>query len=504
MALDLVSSSLMEIGLCRLILPRLEDCCVFTIEAGDVTNLIRVAPMTKKRKHKDLTNFPVINPDAAGVDVGATDIFVAVPPERSDTPVRHFPTFTADLQELADWLIECRVTTVAMESTGVYWIPLFQILEERNIEVCLVNARQLKNVDAHKTDVRDSCWLRNLHAVGLLRASFRPEQAVCRVRTIVRHRDGLTKCASKHVQHMQKALNQMNILLHHVLTDITGVSGLAILDAILAGERDPVVLAQLCHSRVKASEETIKKALTGDWREEHLFTLRQSLASWRHFQQQIAENDAQIARLLSEYEPIEDAPDPPSRPKRHKTRKTTQPPSRRRTMQQECDQRDQMIKLFGVNLAAIPGIAANSVQLLFTELGRDLSRFPTASHFASYLGLSPDNRISGNKILSAKTRRVKCRAAMMFRMAANSLERSDCHLGRHLRRMKSKLGKAAGITATAHKLARIVFHLVTNRVEYDDTIFARREEQFQQSKLNSLKRQAEALGFEFVKRECVS
>ena len=241
---------------------------------------------------------PVIQPDAAGIDIGATEIYVAVPPDRDPEPVRCFATFTSDLHALADWLEHCRVRTIAMESTGVFWIPLFQILEARKLQVCLVNARHAKNVPGRRTDVSDCQWLQYLHSVGLLRASFRPNAAVCAVRALLRHRDSLIEMSSRHIQHMQKALSQMNLQIHHVISDITGATGMAILDAIVSGQRDPYALAKLRDRRIKASEETVIQALIGDYRAEHLFTLRQSLDAYRYQQQLIAECDREIERQL--------------------------------------------------------------------------------------------------------------------------------------------------------------------------------------------------------------
>ena len=264
--------------------------------------------MARKRKAKKETKannavMPVMRPDSAGIDIGAAEIFVAVPADRAAENVRSFPTFTQDLYALADWLEQCGVKTVAMESTGVYWIPLFQILEDRTLEVCLVNARQVKNVPGRRTDVSDCQWLQFLHSVGLLRASYRPEQEVCAVRSLLRHRESLVQMAATHVHHVRKALDQMNLQLHHVISDITGQTGLAIVDAILAGERDPFVLAKLRNDRIKASEEVIAKSLVGDYRPEHIFTLRQSLGVYRSYQELIEECDREIRRFLEEFQP---------------------------------------------------------------------------------------------------------------------------------------------------------------------------------------------------------
>src|SRR5437016_2333388 len=255
---------------------------------------------TRKRKLKETKapEMPVLNPMAAGIDIGATEIYVAVHPDCDAEPVRSFATFTEDLHRLADWLKACQVDSVAMESTGVYWIPLFQILEGRGFEVCLVNARYYQNLPGRQTDVSDCQWLRHLHSVGLLRASFRPAQHVCAIRSLTRHRDNLIEMATCHVQHMQKALDQMNLQLHHVISDITGTTGLAILDAVVAGERDVNKLAHLRDPRIRATKETIAKSLVGDYRPEHLFTLRQSVNLYRTYQKEIAECESEIQRFL--------------------------------------------------------------------------------------------------------------------------------------------------------------------------------------------------------------
>ena len=262
--------------------------------------------MARRRKQEAKAQqavLPLMRPDAAGIDIGATEIWVAVPVDRAAENVRSFPTFTQDLYGLADWLKQCGVKTVAMESTGVYWIPLFQILEDRDFEVCLVNARHVKNVPGRRTDVSDCQWLQFLHSVGLLRASYRPEQEVCAVRSLLRHRESLVQMASTHVNHIQKALDQMNLQLHHVISDITGQTGLAIVDAILAGERDPWVLAKLRNERIKATKEVIAKSVVGDYRAEHLFTLRQSPAAYRSYQKLIDDCDHEIRRSLEEFQP---------------------------------------------------------------------------------------------------------------------------------------------------------------------------------------------------------
>jgi transposase len=332
----------------------------------------------------------VMQPDAAGIDVGATEMYVAVPEDRDPQPVRCFATFTPDLHALADWLQACRIRTVAMESTGVYWIPLFQILEARGLEVCLVNARHVQNVPGRRTDVSDCQWLQYLHAVGLLRASFRPPQDVCALRSLLRHRDNLIKQASVHILHMQKSLDQMNLRLHHVIDDITGMTGLAILDAILAGQRDPQELAKLRHPGIKASPETILKSLIGDYRSEHLFVLRQSLAAYRYFQRLLQECDHEIHTILKSFDArvnVKRHPLPPDRPRRRKPRHN----------EPRFDLRQHLYRIFGVHLTQVPGLQATTAHTLLAEIGPNLSKFRSASALASWLGLCPHNEYQRRK-----------------------------------------------------------------------------------------------------------
>jgi transposase len=432
----------------------------------------------------------MLQPNAAGVDIGATEIYIAVPAGRDSQTVRCFRTFTADLQAAADWLRRCSVESVAMESTGVYWIPFFQILEASGFEVFLVNARHVKNVPGRKTDVSDCQWLQYLHSVGLLRASFRPRQAVCAIRSILRHREGLIQMASAHVQHMQKALDQMNLQLHHVISDITGLTGMAIIEGILNGQCDPEVLSKLRDPRIKATEETIAAALVGDYRREHLFTLRQSLMAYRNYQQLIAACDFEIEQHLSSFDSKVDVVQAPlCKPKdRHKPRRN----------EMRFDLRNHLYRVFGIDLTEIPGINALTAHVLFAEIGPDLSRFANASAFASWLGLCPDNRISGGKILSVQTRVVKNRAAIALRLGAQSLHRSQSYLGNYYRRMRTKLGTPKAITAAAHKLSRVVYHLLTTGQSYDESVFAKYETQHRNRMEARLRRNARQLGFDLV------
>jgi len=445
----------------------------------------------KRGKYSGSRSLPAVNPDAAGIDIGATEIFVAVPADRDPEPVRSFATFTEDLHRLADWLENCGIETVAMESTGVYWIPLFKILEVRGLKVCLVNARYYQNVPGRRTDVCDCQWLQYLHSVGLLRASFRPAQQVCVLRALLRHRDHLIQLASTHVLHMQKALSQMNLQIHHVISDITGLTGLAILDAILAGERDPKALAQLRNPRIKAAEGTIIKALVGDYRPEHLFTLGQSLAAYRYYQRLLTDCDGEIERQLGRFPDRVDAKAKPLTPPKVCRRKIF-------SNEPHFNLREHLYRILGVDLTAVPGMNVVTAHTLLAEVGPDLRRFRSASAFASWLGLCPDNDISGGRVLSVRTRRVKNRLATAFRMAANALFKSQSWLGAFFRRMRAKLGAPKAITAAAHKLARIVYRLLTTREPYDETVFAKQEKLTRIRAEARLRTQAKALGFQVL------
>lgn len=456
-------------------------------------------PQTRKkrkiRKSQIVVSLPTLRPNAAGIDIGSREIYVAVPPDRDSYPVRAFPTFTSDLLELAHWLKQCGIDTVAMESTGVYWIPLFQILEAQGFEVFLVNAHHVKHVPGRKTDVSDCQWIQYLHSVGLLRASFRPPQVVCQVRAIMRHRDNLVHMAAAHVQHMQKALDQMNLQLHHVISDLTGTTGLAILDAILKGQRDPEALSQLRDRRIKASPETIAKSLAGDYRPEHLFVLRQSLASYRAYQQQILDCDQEIQTLLERFESQADpAPLPPRPKKAHK-------PQRH---QFHFDLRTELHRIFGVDLTAIPGVKDLSLHVLLSEVGPDLSAFPSDGDFASWLGLCPNPHITGGRVISSRTRKVRSRLARALRMAAQSLDHSQSYLGEFFRRKRAKHGPVGAIIITAHKRARIIYHLLKTHQPYDESVFAREEELHRRRTQARLERQAKALGFHLVSLEATT
>ncbi len=449
----------------------------------------------RRRKLKKGTLEPLrIRPDAAGIDVGATELFVAVPPEKDTTSVRSFPPFTRDLVELADWLDRCGVRTVAMESTGVYWIPIFQILEERGIEVLLVNALAF----AERAWPQDGRRRLSMDSTGALDGSVErklwPAQEVCAMRSIVRQRESLPQAASQQILMMQKSLDQMNLQLHHVLSDITGVSGLAILEAILRGERDGLKLAGLCEKQVKSSTETIVKALEGDYRPEHLFTLRQSLQLYRFLQGQIAECQTRIREELagwdSKTEPGDSAP-PAGKPIRIEGLTTNES----ETLRQNS------YRVLGVDLTRIDGINGNFLQVFLAEVGPDLSRFRSPSAFASWLKLSPNREVSGGKVLKSKTEKNASRMAKAFRMAANALLKSRSALGDCFRRLRTRLGAPQAITAMAHKLSRIVYHLVTTRQTFDPTTLERDQEQQRIYQEIKLRKAADRLGFQLVPKQ---
>lgn len=435
----------------------------------------------------------VFQPDAAGCDIGAREIFVAVPADRDEHPVRKCGTFTGQLREMAEWLVGCGIKTVAMESTGVYWIPVYDVFEKEGLEVRLVNPRQMKNVPGKRTDFHECQWIQYLHAMGLLAGAFRPASDVRAVRTLMRHRNDLVDMASQHVQHIQKALTQMNVQFQHVISDITGLTGLAILDAIVGGERDAAVLAKLRDPRVRASEETLRQSLEGNWCPAQILVLTQRLSLYRSHQQQIDACDKEIEKLLTQFAPQVD----PEQKPMPEDRKQKQRKRKKKTGSPDFNMRQEAYKLFGVDLTQIPGLMA-LVFLLFSEVGRDMSRWPTAAHFVSWLGLCPDNDISGGKVLWRGNRRVKNRAGTLFRLAAHSLHRDQTPMGDYLRRMKAKLGPAAATTATAHKIAIIFYTMVKKQEEYDGTLWAQRDLQRDKRIEGKLQKQAAQRGYKLV------
>jgi transposase len=449
--------------------------------------------MSKKVQTKkvNMDTLPWIHPNAAGLDIGAEEIWVAVPADRTDEPVRRFATFTPDLHALADWLIACGVDTAAMESTGVYWIPIFEILAARGIQVYLVNAQHVKRVPGRKSDYLDCQWLQKLHTLGLLSASFRPDAEICALRAFLRHRAQLIQHRAPHILHMQKALQQMNLQLHHVLSDITGTTGLLILRAIVAGERDPLTLARLRHPACKSSQQTIAKALTGNWRDEHLFALKQSLALFDFYTQQIAACDAEIERQFAAVKPRWDAPDdlPPLPP--------VKPGSKSKNKPAETT-RQQLFRITGADLVALDGISASLAQTILTEIGTDMSPWPTVKHYASWLTLAPHNDISGGKVLRSRTLKSGNRAGQAFRQAAAAVTRSDSAFGAFYRRKRAQLGPQQALVATAHKIARTVYFLLKYKTPYHDLGAEAYETQQKERELNYLHRKAAKLGYTLI------
>jgi transposase len=439
---------------------------------------------TKKLKKDPFAGLPPLNLNAAGIDIGNAAHYVAVPADRDSKPVRKFDCFTADLRRLANWLEQCGIETVAMESTGVYWIPLFQILEERGFDVKLVNARHVKNLPGRKTDMLDCQWLQKLHAFGLLNNSFRPTDQICILRSYWRQRENLIAATSTCVQHMQKALTEMNIQLANVISDLSGYTGLAIVRAILGGERDPQKLAELRHERIQATKEEIAKSLEGNWREELLFNLRQSLEIYDLYQQKIDDCDRQINRHMQTFQSKVDQTVIGTASKRRKKVSGNVP---------GFDLPSELHRITGVDLTRINGINAVTAQTIISEIGLDMTKWKTEKNFASWLGLCPDNTISGGRVLKRGTRKVINRAAVALRMAAHALLRSKSALGSNYRRLRTQLGAPKAITAMAHKLARLVYRMLRYGSDYVDKGIAHYEAKYQQTKLAWLKKKAAEL-----------
>ena len=425
-------------------------------------------------------------PNAAGIDIGASSHWVAVPRHLAEQagcePVREVGAMTDDLNALADWLLACGVDTVALESTGVYWIPVYEVLEQRGLQVWLVDARQKKYVPGRKSDVQDCQWLHKLMSLGLLRAAWRPGSDVCVVRAVARQREVLLTQQASWVQRMQKSLVQMNIQLTEVLTDVMGMTGQAIIHAIVAGERNPQVLARHRHSRVKASAEEITKALTGNWREEHLFVLRQALAIYDDIAKHLVECDAKLQALLAQ--------------RSEGQVELGKAPKVGSKSRMEFDVRQALANWAGVDLTRINGLGVTVVMKLLSEIGPDVSRFASVKHFCSWLGLCPGTKISGGKVLSSATKRSANRARQALKMAAMSLSHSSSALGAFYRRLCARMDKPRANTATAHKLARMVYFMLTRGEEFVDKGQQHYEKQQRQRSIAALKRRAAALGFQ--------
>ena len=455
--------------------------------------------MTHKQARKRLE---VVHPDCAGIDIGKTKHYVAVDPERSEDPVRSFGTFTDELHALAAWLSTCGVRVVAMESTGVYWIPLYEVLDRAGFEVHLVNPRATKQVSGRKSDVLDCQWLWQLMSYGLLRGAFRPSDEVCVLRSYVRQRARLVRDTSRSVQHMQKALTEMNVQLDSVLSDIMGKTGEQIIRAIVGGERDGTVLARHRDRRVRADESTIARSLQGNWRREHVFALTQALARHDFFRAQVLECDACIAAVIGVSATeltTEPSAEPTARRRAGKASTKSGPAAGR-------SQRDRVLQstlqqTLGVDLTAIPTVGVETALVLASEIGADLSRFPTSAHFCSWLSLAPGTRISGDKSIGGRQAPKRTnRAGQALRVAASTARSSDSFIGAAHRTRLARMDTGKAIKATAHQLARLIYAMLTRGEAYVERGIASFEAECEHRNVRQLHRRAEKLGLMLVPR----
>jgi transposase len=436
-------------------------------------------------KTKQKKAFPVLYPDAAGVDISSKEHYVAVNPEKAKEPIRKFGAYTEDLHAIVRWLGECGVDTVAMEATGIYWVSLFLMLEEAGFEVILVTAKHVKNVRGKKTDMSDAEWIRQLHSCGLLSPSFQPDAFTRTLRSYMRHRKNLLEMSATHIRMMHKALEQMNIKLQHVITDITGKSGQLIVEAIIAGQRDPEILATFCDGRIKASKKPdIIKSLHGVWKDEHVFELRQSFDMYHIYHRKIRECDLEIEKLLSQKAPLE-SPVPKMLVKSNKNNLN-------------FDAKAVLQHITGTDLTQIFGITESNAIEILSEVGFDLSRWPTAKHFVSWLNLAPNNKISGGRLLSSKIPRKKNKAGQMFKMAAFSVQRSKNWLAAFYHRLKYKSGTPQAIVATAKKIATIFYKMMVEKTPFSPIPLETYNESFNISKIKRLRKQANNLGYQLV------
>jgi transposase len=433
-----------------------------------------------------------VNENAAGVDIGAEEIVACVAGDESTQIVKAFGNYTVDLQAIGRWLQEHQVKTVAMESTGVYWIPLFEELERQGFECLLISSRSLRRVSGRKSDIQDAQWIQTLHSYGLLESSFRPQGELVALRTLLRHRSQLVEHRSPHIQHMQKALLQMNVQLSQALSDVTGETGLRIIRAIVAGERDPQKLAALRDRNCKKSEEEIGKALTGTWRAEHLFIVKQSLEMYDFYTRQVEECDAEIDRLYAVTRPDWEAGEVKSLPARKRTSHSKNAP------QKQGEIRQHLKRISGVDLSVVDGFGVSLAQTVIMEVGTDMSKFPSEKHFCSWLGLAPKHEISGAKVLKNKTLKTKNRAGQAFRMAAQSVKQADCVFGSLYRRLKSRLDKAQATVATAHAIARVVYRMLKYKVEYEQVSVEEYEQKYKDQQIKYMKKKAAKFGFQLI------
>jgi transposase len=435
--------------------------------------------------NNNTSTLQITNPNAAGIDIGSRTHYVCVPQDRDKEHVRKFSSFTGDLHKMADWLKKCGIKTIAMESTSVFWIPVYQILEQRGFEVYLVNAKYVKNVPGRKSDVQDAQWLQKLHSCGLLHSSFRPEDNICVLRSYIRQRERLIKSSTMHVLRMQKVLTEMNLQLRNVITDITGVTGTAIIRAIIDGERDPVKLAKLRDYRIKSNEETIIKSLQGDYRKEHLFVLKQEFELYMGYLKKIEEIDIEIEGHYKNFEP--------------KRNEVIKDDSRRSgSNRPKFNLKQELYNMTGLDFSTIPGLNVLTIQTIISEVGTDMSQWKSEKHFTSWLGLSPANKITGEKVFSTKTRKVINRATTAFRIAAVTAGKTKTALGSFMRRIKVSKGAPKAITATARKIACLFYRLLKFGKVYVEQGMARYEQTYKAKLVYGLEKRAKELGFTLI------
>ena len=460
-----------------------------TARKWDEMNRAQRREMMRKMQSEDL-NLEVVHPQAAGIDIGNESHYVAVPPNLDPQPVRCFGCTTAELKKMAEWLTQCGIRTVALQSTGVYWIAVYDILEAAGLEVYLVNARETKNLPGRKSDVQESQWLMKLHTYGLLRNSFRPSQQIRTLRTYWRQRHDLVRSIGRHIQRMQKALTQMNIQLANVISDITGVTGQAILKAILDGERDPRELAAYRDCRIESSEEEIAQALEGNWQEDQLFLLRQEQAGYEFCQKQIAECDQQLAHYLAGLEDRTQGATLPEETRKWRRNKKKGNP--------QFNLRKELFRMTGTDLTQIDGIDVTAAMTVISEVGWDMSKWKTENHFVSWLKLSPDNKISGGKIIGKGRMPTNNRATTVLRMAATTLRESDSYLGAQFRRFRTRLGPPVATKAMAAKLARLIYRMLRFGMKYADRGAELYDAQYRKQQVIHLKRKAAQLGLQII------
>ena len=449
-----------------------------------------MAKLATKRKTGKGLRLEVVNSNAAGIDISPKEMQVCVPVDRDKNSNRKFGVYTEDLNNIVEWLKSCHIDTVAMESTGVYWLPIFRVLKDSGFDVILVNASDVKNYSGRKTDASDAEWLMMLHSYGLLKPCFQPENIARTMRSLIRHRDNLIHSATREVLHLQKAMEQMNLKLDNVFSDILGKSGQAIIKAILDGERDPKKLSALADSRCKTSKEEIEKSLQATWDEEHLFEMKQSDSLYQTYQQLIMECDSKINEIATRYAAMVDAP------------KVQLLRSEKRNAKKNLigfDVEKAAYELWGVNVMRIPGMSRGSLMRLLGELGADFTdKFPTVKHFVSWANLVPNNKISGGALLSSKVPKKKNPVGIVFRQAANTLKAAKCPLGDYFRHMRAKGGYLQAMVATGKKLATIFYTMIQCKIEYDKDVYRKHRKTELQNKVLYLQKRLQRMELELV------